>query len=317
LVAARATSAQTWPATDMPGSGRMTPDATAAGQDRIILAVDERRDAVIGAIAAARRRIRLSLFRCGDKKVLRAIAGAVERGVDVKVLVTSRAKGGRKKLEKLWARLEATGATVCAYNDAVVKYHAKYLVVDDGPALVATLNFTRKCFTKTCDALAVTYDPAVIDGLQALMEADCEGRPAPETVTDRLIVGPERARRQLTRLIAGARESIKVIDAKISDPAIVSLLNERRAAGVQVEVYDTEQVGALKSHGKLMLIDDRVAIVGSLALTALSLDFRREVALMCEDPAVVDPIRQLFRSLGEAPDHRQWQEPTRAGDPTC
>jgi cardiolipin synthase len=295
----------------------MTSDPTPVVADRIILAVDERRAAVIGAIAAARRQIRLSLFRCGDKKILKAITEAVARGVDVKVLVTSRAKGGRKKLEKLWARLEATGATVCAYNDAVVKYHAKYLVVDDGPALVATLNFTRKCFTKTCDALAVTYDRAVIDGLQALMAADCENQPAPQTVTDRLIVGPERARRQLTRLIVEARQSIQIIDAKISDPAIVKLLNERRSAGVQVDVYDAGQVGALKSHGKLMLIDDRLAIVGSLALAALSLDFRREVALVCRDPAVVDPIRQLFGSLGTAPDHPEWQEPTRAGDPSC
>ena len=49
-----------------------------------------------------------------------------------------------------------------AYTDPVVKYHAKYLVADDGPAVVASLNFTRKCFRKTCDALVVTHDPAVV-----------------------------------------------------------------------------------------------------------------------------------------------------------
>jgi len=39
----------------------------------------------------------------------------------------------------------------------------------------------------------------------------------------------------------------------------------------------------LKSHGKIMLIDDAVAVVGSLALAPLSLDFRREVAILVDE----------------------------------
>ena len=75
------------------------------------------------------------------------------RGVAVEVITTSRAKGGRRKLEKLRERSIGTGATVKTYTDPVVKYHAKYLVADDGPAVVASLNFTRKCFRKTCDGI--------------------------------------------------------------------------------------------------------------------------------------------------------------------
>ena len=57
-----------------------------------------------------------------------------------------------------------------AYTDPVVKYHAKYLVADEGPAIVASLNFTKKCFRKTCDALVVTHDPAVVAGLRAAVD---------------------------------------------------------------------------------------------------------------------------------------------------
>ena len=59
----------------------------------------------------------LSLFRCNDKEIFRELKAAVDRGVDVEVLVTSRAKGGKKKLRKLWQRLQDTGATVAAYNE--------------------------------------------------------------------------------------------------------------------------------------------------------------------------------------------------------
>src|SRR5262249_51578131 len=170
-----------------------------------------------------------------------------------------------------------------SYTDPVVKYHAKYLVADEGPAIVATLNFTNKCFRKTCDALVVTHDPQVVSGLRALWTADCAGAPMPADLPERLIVGPERARSQFTTLIEQARQSIRLLDAKLSDPDLFSLLNARREAGIDVEMFSGKRVGALKSHGKILLIDDRTVVIGSLALAALSLDFRREVAIVVSD----------------------------------
>jgi cardiolipin synthase A/B len=265
--------------------------------DRLITAVDERRPALVDVIRRARRQITLSLFRCNDDEVLQALADATSRGVAVDVLITSRAKGGKKKIEKLWRALEKTGATVRAYTDPVVKYHPKYLVADDGPAIVASLNFTKKCFRKTCDALVVTHDPAVVDGLRRLWTADCAREPMPEDLTDRLIIGPERARRQFTALVEQARTSIRLIDAKLSDPDVVSVLNAKRDAGLTVEVFSSKRLGAFKSHGKIMLIDDRIAVVGSLALAALSLDFRREVAIVVSEPSAVAEAAELFRAL--------------------
>lgn len=268
--------------------------------DRVVTACEQRRDEVLNAMRDAKKRISLSLFRGTDKKVFDELAAAVSRGVDVEVITTSRAKGGKQKLRKLWERLEATGASVYPYNDAVVKYHAKYLVVDDGPALVASLNLTRKCFTRTCDAIVVTYDPAVVRGLRALMIADRDGKPLPDTLPDRLIVGPESARRQITTIIEAAQKRVQVIDPKLSDPAIVSLLNARRDAGLTVDVHADSHVAGMKSHGKLMLIDGQRAVVGSMALTALCLDFRREVAVVIDDASAVATIGRLFESIEAA-----------------
>jgi phosphatidylserine/phosphatidylglycerophosphate/cardiolipin synthase-like enzyme len=267
--------------------------------DRVVTSPDERRDAVLEIIRQARSRIGLSLFRANDNDVFAELARAVSRGVDVEVVVTSRAKG-KKKLKKLWSALETTGARVLPYTDSVVKYHAKYLVADDGPALVTSLNFTRKCFGRTCDAIAVTHDPDVINGLRDLMAADREGRPIPETLPQRLIIGPERARKQITALLEQARTSVKIIDAKLTDPGLVSLLRARRADGIAVDVYDAKRYGGLRSHGKMMLIDSRVAVVGSVALAALSLDFRREVALVIEEPEAIADVEELFRFVAAA-----------------
>jgi len=278
----------------------MTNETTGQIPDRVVVAPGDRRPAILDIIRNARSHIALSLFRCNDEAIFSELAAATARGVVVDALTTSRAKGGRRRLAKLRAALDETGARVKMYTDPVVKYHAKYLVADEGPALVASLNFTKKCFRSTCDALVVTYDPAVVASLQRLMAADAAREPIPNDLSERLVIGPERARRQFTALIGQARKSIRLVDAKLSDPDLIQLLKKRRSEGVTVEVFDSKRVGEWKSHGKILLIDDTRLVVGSLALAALSLDFRREVAIIVDEPSAVAEVVELFRALNAA-----------------
>jgi phosphatidylserine/phosphatidylglycerophosphate/cardiolipin synthase-like enzyme len=262
-----------------------------------VTSVSDRRSTILDVIRNARESLALSLFRCNDEEVFAGLAAAAARGVRIDAIVTSRAKGGKAKVRTLWKRLADCGASVRAYSDPVVKYHAKYLVADAGPALVASCNFTRKCFERTLDAVVVTHDPAVISGLRELMAADAARAPAPASISPRLIVGPERARKQLTTIISQAHTSIRLIDAKLSDPDLVTLLNARRASGLTVEIFGSKRIGELKSHGKIMLVDNRLAVVGAMAIAAISVDFRREVAIVVDEPDAVAEVERLFASL--------------------
>jgi phosphatidylserine/phosphatidylglycerophosphate/cardiolipin synthase-like enzyme len=267
--------------------------------ERLVLAPADRLQAVRQAIAGARHRLRLSVFRCDDFRVLDALVDALRRGVGVEVLLTGRAKGGRKRLQELWTLLESSGAILHRYADPVVKYHAKYVVADDGPAIVASLNFTRKCFERTCDFLLTTSEPAIVSGLQRLFDADCRA-PAeglPSRLSPRLIVGPERARDQFKALIAHARRSIRVIDPKLTDPEMRTLLERRRKDGLTVTALGDGDLAGCVPHGKMMLIDERTAVVGSLSLSAIHLGFRREVAVVTEDPRSVSMLRVFFEQM--------------------
>jgi cardiolipin synthase A/B len=266
---------------------------------QVIFAPEERQDTVLRVIGEARTQLILSLFRCDDFTVLDALAGALERKVHVEILVTRRAKGWKKKLDQLWHLLESMGAKVYRYADPVVKYHAKYIVADDGPALVASLNFTRKCFTNTADFLLTTHDPGVVTGLKKLFRVDCgtPGAVLPKRLSSQLIVGPEHARERFRKLIDGARRSIRIVDPKLTDPAMLALIKSKKAAGLSVTVLGHSSVGGLVSHGKLILIDEEIAVIGSLALSALSLDFRREVAIVVRDRRAVMQLVDLFQDL--------------------
>ena len=216
--------------------------------DRVITATADRRTAVLEVIRNATSTLALSLFRCNDEAIFAEIARATARGVVVDVLVTARAKGGRKKLERLFAALRRTGANISIYNDPVVKYHAKYIVADDGPAVVASLNLTRKCFTRTLDILVVTWDADVVAGLRQLMAADRDGRPLPEPLTRRLIVGPERAR-SCSPLCSMARRRASDHRREVVRSRSGALLDMKRDAGISSRSMG-RRLGGLKSHGK-------------------------------------------------------------------
>ena len=60
--------------------------------ERIVIAPEQRRRTIIGLIRGAKRRLLLSIFRCDDDAVLEALAEAVRRGVQVRAIVTGRAR---------------------------------------------------------------------------------------------------------------------------------------------------------------------------------------------------------------------------------
>jgi phosphatidylserine/phosphatidylglycerophosphate/cardiolipin synthase-like enzyme len=271
--------------------------AAVSAPDRIAIAPDERRDAVLDVIRGARSRLLLSLFRCDDFAVLDALVDAINRGVRVEVLMTDRAKGGRKGRDQLQTVLSDAGATLHRYGDPVVKYHAKY-IVSDSCALVASANWTHKCLERTCDFALVTTDPGVVRALAAVFAVDCaEEALASDVMHERLIMGPENARDRLGVLLGSARRSIDIVDPKLTDPATREQLAERSKAGVRVTCHDTERVGALVAHGKLIVVDGRTAVVGSLSLSPVHLAFRREISLVTTDPGVMAALNGFLSTL--------------------
>ena len=118
-----------------------------------------------------------------------------------------------------------------------------------------------------------------------------------EARADRLIVGPEQARAGFVALVSRATRRIRLIDPKISDPAMLLLLKKREAEGIQLDIRGRSGLGSLVAHGKLMMIDDEAAAVGSISLSTLALEFRRELAVVTRDRSSLDTLNRFWDSL--------------------
>ena len=264
--------------------------------DRVVIAPGERRAAVLRVIRSAQRRLGLTIFRCNDADVLAAVANAVARGVEVDVLLTRRASGWKRRLSRLQQTLTGMGTRVTRHGARATKHHAKYIVADEGPLLVASFNLTRKCFHDTCDFAVVTHDPAAVADAWRLFEADLARQtlPAAAAHRSRLVVGPEWAGDAVREMLAGARRGIRIIDHKFDDPRVRRLLAAKIREGVHVEHLGQRVIDGQTAHGKITIVDGRVALVGSLALSAASLGLRRELGLLVREPAAVARLDSYF-----------------------
>lgn len=274
----------------------VTPSEDTRFGDRVVCKPHARQKAVIEFIRAAQNSLLLSMFRCNDLAVLHELGEAVARGMKVEVLVTARAKGWGKRLNPLAGCLNCMGVTVHRFK-ASSKYHAKYMVADGNAALISTQNLTRKCFTRTRDFLLVTQDLRIVRTLQETFRADLEGKPAPST--ESLIFGPENSREHIEQLLGSATTSIRILDHKLSDPGVLAILRDRAHKGVDVVVENGAGTPGKIPHGRLIIIDGAVAVFGSFALTAQSLDTRRELAVVIQEPALVAKLERQFEKASK------------------
>jgi cardiolipin synthase len=267
-------------------------------RERLVIDPRSRRRAVLAAIGAARARLVMSIFRSDDRAVWQALANAARRGVHVRVLMTPRARAAAKALDALQAWLTAHGIEVRRYAGGM-KYHAKYLVADGRRALVTTANLTARCFDCTCDFTLVTRDATVTTGLCELFDADWHARPARLTAAQcaRLVVGPDHAPRQrFAAIVNEARDRLRILDSRLDDPWLVETIAARRLAGVTVERARRRDVRPLRRHGKLVIVDQAMAVFGSSPLSLHALDGRRELAVVIRDPHLVADLDEFWNT---------------------
>ena len=68
-------------------------------------------------------------------------------------------------------------------------------------------------------------------------------------------------------LFESARRSILIADHRVTDPEMLALLERLESPGVMVRVLGKGAIAGLKSHGKAMVIDGKLGILGSISLS--------------------------------------------------
>ena len=254
------------------------------------------------AIKRAKKTIDIVIFRFDRVELEKALAAAVGRGVVVRALIAHTNRGGEKRLRKLEMSFLASGVTVCRTADDLTRHHGKMMIVD-GELYVLGFNLTELDINRSRSFGIVTKHPSLVKAASALFQADSTRQPY-EASNDRLVVSPDTTRKLLTQFIKGAKKELLIYDEKVSDKAMVKLLRERVAAGVEVKVIGkvipavpgifTAKPTRLRLHVRAIVRDRKTAFVGSQSLRRPQIDGRREIGIISPHSKVASAIARVF-----------------------
>ncbi|TLD46529.1 MAG: putative cardiolipin synthase YwiE [Accumulibacter sp.] len=266
---------------------------------------------IVRAIDRAERSINLTVFRMDDPIIQRALIEARQRGVRIRVLISSSARGWQERNRKLLKDANEAGIDTRepAGDSKRARYHYKVMTVDEAEAFVFTFNPTRDNLHYARDFGVEVYSPPIAAEINRLFDADWADQPFTPDRDSPLLVSPFNSRQKMETLLAGARTLIQIADAKLSDPAMLRLLMKKARSGIRVRVLGDESqrstlpagvefraVPRYRLHAKCSIIDGTTAVIGSMNLRTESLDRRRELSIMVDDAELLQALGAVFDS---------------------
>ena len=200
------------------------------------------------------------------------------------------------------------------------------MVIDDATGFVESLNWETRDLTETRDYAVVTTHPTEVAEMVACFDADWHQKKFEPDPTSRLIWCPNNGRERIAAFIDSAKETLWLQNERYQDTVIIERLVRAVERGVRVHIMArpahtlkkdklVEGVGGLrimhdvgakvhrlkgmKLHGKMLLADEKRAVVGSINLSPGSFDARRELAIETDAHHVV---KRLVRTS-----HHDWE----------
>jgi cardiolipin synthase A/B len=256
---------------------------------------------LLKGIRKAKKSVEIMIFRFDRPEIERALADAVERGVFVHALIAFTNRGGEANLRKLEKRFLADGITVARTAGDLVRYHGKMMIVDGKELYVMAFNFTYLDMDHSRSFAVITRNPTLLAEGAKLFEADTK-RQVYTAGSNRFLVSPVNARKELTRFIKGAKKELLIYDPKVSDRAMLRLLTERKEAGVRIRMLGCVpakhfrgcDLKRMRLHCRVIVRDRRDAFIGSQSLRQVELDARRELGVIFRDNRAVKELVRTF-----------------------
>ena len=272
---------------------------------RLIVEPEDGVKPLIDGIDRATKSIEIAIFRFDRKEVERALENAVRRGVFVHALIAETNCNDEKNLRKLEMRLLEKGMTVARTSNDLVRYHGKMMIIDRQELFVLAFNFTRLDIDRSRSFGIVTRNRQLLQEAIKLFESDIKRQPyVPRN--NKFLVSPINAREHLSKFLKGARHELLIYDSKISDVAMIRILEQRARAGVSIKIIGrvSKRSGALagrklanrRLHTRTIIRDRKQVFIGSQSLRELELDARREVGVILREERVVNTIMRTFET---------------------
>jgi phosphatidylserine/phosphatidylglycerophosphate/cardiolipin synthase-like enzyme len=302
--------------------------ALASPRVELMVEPDDGVSRLIELIDGAGESIRLKIYLWTPSRmdVVEALGRAVERGVNVRVLMEREPAGGRPNMEVISALRDRGVELRFSKPFRFVFVHEKSMVIDDRLAWFGSGNLTGSTFKANREYMLITDRPDWVAEIARVFDADWHGERI-DLSRAKLVWSPDRvsrgvregnSREKVLGLINGTRRTLFLEQAGMVDEEVISALEEAVARGVYVRLVgspaDPEEntyfvPGAERLrragvhlrylpspyvHAKVIVADGNTALVGSINMSQSSLNANRELGAII---TAADEPAAFFRLL--------------------
>jgi phosphatidylserine/phosphatidylglycerophosphate/cardiolipin synthase-like enzyme len=260
------------------------------------------------------------MFLFTDPSMVEAVKAAERRGVKVRVMLNPARRDGSAENEETRKALLDTGVEVRDSDPEFALTHQKSMLIDGKFGYVESLNWETRDLTQTRDYAVVTTKKRDVAEMLRCFEADWNRERFEPDARSRLIWCPNNGRERIAEFIDAARDTLWLQNERYQDTVIVERLVRALRRGVKVHIMARpphnlkknkliegvgglrimQDVGAkvhrlrhMKLHGKMLLADEKNAIVGSINLAPGSFDARRELAIETDAKHVIQRLKAI------------------------
>jgi len=303
---------------------------------QLIVEPDDGLAPVLDFINSARSSLLIKQFTFTEPSLVEATIARHQAGVEVRVMLNAQRSGGDRANDETYEQLHHEGIDVQWTNPKFYVTHEKSIVVDRKAAMIATYNLMLKYFTLTRDYGIITHDPVQVAQIIEVFDADWDHRDHTPAAEGGLLWSNSNSRAQMARFIDRASKTLHVQHPKFVDAVILDRLVDAAERGVKInvlcggkhgisewDILDTfsslrtlRRFGAkvhkqknLRVHAKLIIVDEREALVGSMNIDRSAFDARRELGLTTDDPDIVGRLRSVFEFDWETSHHYEPPDP--------
>ena len=188
--------------------------------------------------------------------------------------------------------------------------HAKVNLIDSG-FIIQTANLTKSSFASNREHFFQSYDSGVRNSLKNIFDKDRNGEKLTmKDIHPNLVICNINCRGVIEQLLNSAQNSIIIQTQYITDDALRTILKTKKdLPEFKMLVADTDSNTDLVrafwpdhakkftqyyNHTKMILIDHKILLLGSMNLSSNSLDKNREIWILLLDLTIIDEFATQF-----------------------
>ncbi|HEX7604441.1 MAG TPA: phospholipase D-like domain-containing protein, partial [Polyangiaceae bacterium] len=259
---------------------------------------------------SAKKSVHMTMYMLTSTDVINALLARKKAGVDVRVVLNQTFPQGGSN-QTAYTQLQQGGVAVHWAPASFTLTHEKCFIVDGQSAWIMTMNAGSSTPDTNREYLAIDTDPSDVAEAETIFLGDYAGTP-PASVSGALVVAPLNASASLLTLLQSAVSTLDLEVEELSDYRVADALKAVLGRGVKVRVVlpdnaltaaGQQAVATVKAaggklvevhtpyiHAKAIVVDGKVAFVGSENLTLASVKYNRELGVVFDTASEVKKV---------------------------